>query len=215
MRVPETPSPEPTGTEHPAPHRSNRFRLVLLANTHELLAGSKASAKKLHCYDLWDKRMQKEAVQIMMRRNDSRVVKYRREMSKLLYPMKTMQSVQLSPARLSPLRPPPLKRLKAVSISSLSSLCQAQLSSTAQLRLKLTKDSVLFQNHRTLHQTFQTELADLSEFVKDEVRSYKAQSGTLQVNHSAVLKVANKKKIFGVQFYEAQRRRRGREFLSF
>ena len=189
------------------PRRNTRY--ILLAKAPELLAGSKASASKLHCHDLWDKRMQKEAVDIMLRKNDSRVQKYRREKGKLLYRESSGTSAQLSPRTACLLRP-----LKAFSKSShtlsfdaLPSLCDTQLEATADLRSSLDKVSIRLYKKRTMRHTMSEDMTELKEYVRDEVNSYKAQSSSLLPNYYAAFKVSNKKKLFGVQFYEAQRRR--------
>lgn len=178
----------------------------MLVNTQELLAGSKASAGKLHCHDLWDRRMQKEAVSILLRKNDSRVQKYRQEMANFLYPTSPESSKQLSPRTACFLQP--LNRFSKpshnLSFDVLPTLCAAQLEASAGLRSTLDKASLRLGRQRAL---LREDTADLKEFMKDEVSNYKAQNCSLQLSHSSVFKVANKKKVFGVQFYEAQRRR--------
>lgn len=194
----------------PLAHRPRRnTRFILLAKAPELLAGSKASANKLHCHDLWDKRMQKEAVDIMLRKNDSRVQKYRREMGKLLYRESSGTSAQLSPRTACLLHP--LKSFSkanhTLSFDVLPSLCNSQLEATADLRSSLDKASIRLYKKRNMRHTMSDDMTELKEYVRDEVNNYKTQSCSLQPNHSAAFKVSNRKKMFGVQFYEAQRRR--------
>lgn len=202
-----TSSPDRLSPSAFRPRRNSRN--ILLAKAPELLAGSKASAGKLHCHDLWDRRMQKEAVDIMLRKNDSRVQKYRREMGKLLYRESSGASAQLSPRTACLLRP--LKAFSkpshTLSFDVLPRLCDTQLEATAGLRSSLDKVSTRLYKKRTMRHTMSDDMRELKEYVRDEVNNYKAQNCSLQLNHSATFKVANRKKLFGVQFYEAQRRR--------
>ena len=190
--------------DRPSHYCWRRRENVMLANAQELLAGSKASARKLHCHDLWDKRMQKEAANILLRKNDSRVQRYRREKGKLLYPT-SPEPAQLSPRTACFLRPlkPFSKTSHTLSFDTLPTLCTTQLEASAGLRSSLDRASIRLCKQRAI---LRADLTDLKEFMKDEVSSYK-QNCSLQLSHFSAFKVANKKKVFGVQFYEAQRRR--------
>ena len=180
-------------------------KMVILAKSDEVLASSKGTRNRMHCHDLWDKRMQMDAVKVLMAKNDPRVRRHKLEQCRTLSQLS--HSNPISHRTRTWMQSKPTSPKLGVTWDTLPTLCTTQLSQSITLKSRLDRAKRAIVRHKATKSV--GEEVGLSEFIRDEVMLYRAgaMNSSILLNKSGVLRLSHKKKALGIQFYQAQRRK--------